>query len=316
MGGIQSGLGCRAGMKQYSHETLQRFGKLDTPESAEMIKQILVGLAPEDDEYDGIKDVHALVVYVDYGWPIAKQTGWCPAAFGDKLDTPENAEMIKQILVKSGVTDITEMSNMNATREEVLAAIESVGGKCDKDDVFLFFYSGHGALAQDQDGDEDDGMDEALCLPDKAGNINEGTWLRDDDIAVAFQKLTAGNKMLVFDCCHSGTVCDFDKPFWEGQKAISICGCRDSQEAAAFGGGTRGGAFSKCIKAACEELAGTEVSVGKLFNTASSYKNKFVPPGHQQDLIISCAPGYDSNDMAWPATLPDAGGNVTKMLVD
>jgi len=268
--------------------------------------------APEEDHYDGIKDVHALIVHVDYGWPSAKKTGWCPAGFGDKLDTPENAEMMKSILVRAGITSIKELSNFNATREDVLAAIEEVGNKCDEDDVFFFFYSGHGDEVPDHDGDEEDGMDEALCLPDKDGNVNHGTYLRDDDIAVAFQELTAGQKMLVFDCCHSGSVCDFDKEAWKGQKAISICGCRDDQEAAAMGGGTRGGAFTKMIKAACEELAGTEHSVGKIFNTAARYKASFVPPGHHQDLVMSCAPGHDSSNMAWPATLPDANGHVTK----
>lgn len=268
---------------------------------------------PDGDDYDGVKDVHALVVHVDYGWPIAKQTGWCPAGFGDKLDTPENAEMIVKILKESGCEDITQISNMNATKEDVLREIKRVGDRCDKDDIFFFFYSGHGAEMKDQDGDEADGMDEAICVPDKAGNINEGTWLRDDDIALAFSTLTAGSKMLVFDCCHSGTVCDFDLPHWDGQKAISLCGCRDSQEAAAMGGGTRGGAFSKCIDKATRALAGNEVSVGKLFNQALSYKSTFVPPGHSQDMVIACAGGFEPNMMVWPVTLPDANGDVNKM---
>lgn len=272
--------------------------------------------APEDEEYDGVKDVHALVVHVDYGWPIAKSTGWCPAGFGDKLDTPENAEMMVKLLKESGVTDIVQMSNMDATKADVLRQIEAVGQRCDKDDIFFFFYSGHGATMPDQDGDEDDGMDEALCLPDKAGNVDESTWLRDDDIALAFSTLTAGNKMLVFDCCHSGTVCDFDTDHWNGQKAISLSGCRDSQEAAAFGGGTRGGAFTKCIDKACRSLAGDEVCVGKLFNKCVSYKNDFVPPGHQQDMIISCAPGWSPTNMVWPVTLSDASGNVNKIHLD
>merc|ERR1719456_1473819 len=71
--------------------------------------------------------VRALVIYVDYGFEPAKSMGWCPAGFGDKLDTPENAAMFKQLLLDAGCTSIEEMSNLDATKENVLATIEEVG---------------------------------------------------------------------------------------------------------------------------------------------------------------------------------------------
>merc|ERR1719428_1687218 len=118
----------------------------------------------------------------------------------------------------------------------VLRAIEELGDRCDADDTFVFYYSGHGAGMRDQDGDEADGMDEALCLPDAGGNCTTTTWLRDDDFALAVSRLRAGQKLMVLDCCHAGTMLDFNKQhLWEGQTAVSIVGCKDAQEASGMG---------------------------------------------------------------------------------
>lgn len=247
------------------------------------------------------KDIHALIVYVDYGFQPAKGMGWCPAGFGEKLDTYENAMMMKKILEDSGVTSIEMICNTDATAEEVLKLVKKVGKKCDSNDMFFFFYSGHGDRCPDQDGDEEDGMDEAMCTPSKDGNCNPGTYLRDDTFAEAVAEVHSGEKLIILDCCHSGSMLDFNKKFqWEGQHAVSLCGCRDAQESAGMGGGTRGGAFTKCINTAVRELGDEPYSVGLLFNQALSHKADFVPAAHQQDMTISCPAGMDPSHMSWP----------------
>merc|ERR1712070_454036 len=188
-----------------------------------------------------------------------------------------------------------------ATKEAVLSEIKRVGELCDENDIFFFFYSGHGNPMPDQDGDEEDGRDEAMCLPYSDGRCDEGSWLRDDDFSAEIAEVTAGHKLMILDCCHSGTMLDFGKPIWEGRSAMSIVGCKDKQESAAMGGGTRGGAFTKSVNAAVRSLGNTEtVSVGHIFNTICQYSPNFIPQGHAQDITINCAPGITPDMMAWP----------------
>lgn len=260
---------------------------------------------PDGENFESAQNpeqVHALVVYCDYSFEPAKSMGWVHPAFGGALDTMENADMMVKILQDAGVTDITRLSNLEATKEAVLAEIQRVGELCDENDIFFFFYSGHGNPMPDQDGDEVDGSDEAMCLPFADGNCNEGSWLRDDDFSAAVAEVTAGQKLMILDCCHSGTMLDFGKDIWEGQSAISIVGCKDKQESAAMGGGTRGGAFTKSINSAVRSLGQVEeaVSVGFVFNTIMQHSPTFIPPGHAQDITINCAPGITPDMMAWP----------------
>jgi hypothetical protein len=64
--------------------------------------------------------------------------------------------------------------------------------------------TGHGCSIKDDDGDESDGMDEALCPVDyaKAGII------RDDDVFKMLVAPMAKDVLLtcVMDCCHSGSM--------------------------------------------------------------------------------------------------------------
>merc|ERR1719183_2206676 len=260
---------------------------------------------PDGENFEVVQNpenVHALVVFCDYGFEPAKSMGWVAPGFGPKLDTAENAEQMVKILQDSGITSISRLSNLQATKENVLAEIKRVGELCDDNDVFFFFYSGHGNPMPDQDGDEEDGSDEAMCLPRPDGTCDEGSWLRDDDFSEAVAEVSAGHKLMILDCCHSGTMLDFQKPIWEGQSAISIVGCKDKQESAAMGGGTRGGAFTKSVNAAVRSLGdgGNHVSVGLIFNTICQYSPTFIPPGHAQDITINCAPGITPDMMAWP----------------
>merc|ERR1711865_1237949 len=210
--------------------------------------------------------------------------------------------MMLKVLTDSGVESITRLSNLEATQENVLAAIKKVGKKCDGNDIFFFFYSGHGNPMPDQDGDEEDGSDEAMCLPRADGTCDEGSRLRDDDFSAAIAKVTAGHKLMILDCCRSGTMLDFGKEIWQGQSAMSIVGCKDKQESAAMGGGTRGGAFTKAVNAAVRTNGnqGDTVSVGFIFNTICQYSDEFIPAGHEQDITINCAPGITPDMMAWP----------------
>lgn len=74
--------------------------------------------------------------------------------------------------------------------------------------VVFIHQSSHGTQAQDKNGDEKDGMDEAICCYDTVWNYSTNMWNNvylDDDIK-AFSESIPDNVLvvLVSDTCHSG----------------------------------------------------------------------------------------------------------------
>lgn len=92
----------------------------------------------------------------------------------------------------------------DATRRAIGVAIRvwlaEVAGP---DDRVLFYFAGHGTQLQDDNGDEADGLDESLWAWDTG--ILDLTWVRDDDLNRWLSFVKARDKVVILDCCHSGT---------------------------------------------------------------------------------------------------------------
>ncbi len=101
-------------------------------------------------------------------------------------------------------SQIKVLLDREATRQAILTAFDDwlVRGSQSGDRV-LFYYSGHGAFVQDDNGDEDDGRDEVFCpvdsIPDSTKTI------RDDEINARLRKLSGRQVVVITDSCHSGT---------------------------------------------------------------------------------------------------------------
>lgn len=98
--------------------------------------------------------------------------------------------------------DMTTLTDAQATKKAMQAAITKLiaGGK--QGDVLLLHYSGHGANVPDDNGDEADHRDEILCPT----NLDWNDPLRDDWLRKTFNKLRKGVSLtVIMDCCHSGT---------------------------------------------------------------------------------------------------------------
>jgi hypothetical protein len=69
-------------------------------------------------------------------------------------------------------------------------------------EYFTVYFSGHGGQVSDLNGDEDDGMDEAMVFPDG--------YIIDDDLSLILRRNCSGitRVLLLTDCCHSGTIWD------------------------------------------------------------------------------------------------------------
>ncbi len=99
--------------------------------------------------------------------------------------------------------DITTLTDLQATKKAMQAAIQKLIKSGKKGDVLLLHYSGHGSNVPDDNGDEADTRDEILCPTDLDWNDP----LRDDWLRKTFNKLRKGVSLtVIMDCCHSGTV--------------------------------------------------------------------------------------------------------------
>ena len=92
----------------------------------------------------------------------------------------------------------------SARRADVQKAFAELAAEAKPDDVFVFYFAGHGMqLADVRPLDEEDRRDEALCLADATADA-KGT-LRDDELGRWLEDLPAARVTAVLDCCHSGT---------------------------------------------------------------------------------------------------------------
>jgi hypothetical protein len=74
-------------------------------------------------------------------------------------------------------------------------------------DELVFTYSGHGTQVADRNGDESDGLDEALCPSDLCASNWEKCPITDDELCSGFIKLPRGVHLTILaDCCHSGSI--------------------------------------------------------------------------------------------------------------
>jgi len=86
----------------------------------------------------------------------------------------------------------------DATKKTILNSLTAMAQGSQEEDILVFTYSGHGTQLVDQDGDEEDGYDEALYVYDGA--------ISDDDIRWALKAINEDSVfVVVMDSCFSGT---------------------------------------------------------------------------------------------------------------
>lgn len=95
-----------------------------------------------------------------------------------------------------------------ARRQDVVGALEEIARRADDDDVFVFFYSGHGGNdapdgARGDPKDEADGGDEYLVCYDSSSSGTAGD-LIDDDLRALLDAIPCRQQVLLLDACHAG----------------------------------------------------------------------------------------------------------------
>lgn len=130
------------------------------------------------------------------------------------------------------------------TCDNIIGYLAYFAAKSSKMTQFWFHYSGHGAQIKDKNGDEVDGLDDVIVPLD----YKSRGFIVDDDILIIVKQIKC-DTMMLFDSCHSGTVCDLPWSFeclakntYKSTKVNNIVlsnpnihmfsGCKDNQTSA------------------------------------------------------------------------------------
>jgi hypothetical protein len=185
------------------------------------------------------------------------------------------------------------------TRANIIAQLTALVAQSGSLSEIWFHYSGHGSQVRDTTGDEADGLDEVLVPVDyrTAGMIT-------DDMIFDIVKNSKCKTMLIFDSCHSGSICDLQWSFEyvngsfskttasnkriANSNIVSFSGCKDPQTSAdAYstvqqqGVGAFTDTFIQCLRA-----NNHNVSILKLY---SDICVKIKRDGFTQTPLLSCS---------------------------
>jgi pimeloyl-ACP methyl ester carboxylesterase len=149
-------------------------------------------------------NIFALLIGIDtYHFPI-------PQLHGCKNDI----EAIHAYLLEREQTskafklEVLKLEDQNATRQAVIDGFRNHLSQAGKDDVVLFYYSGHGSqepTAPEFYALEPDRLDETLVLVDSRDPDKYD--LADKELAKLIKEVAdkAGHVAVILDCCHSGS---------------------------------------------------------------------------------------------------------------
>jgi hypothetical protein len=97
-------------------------------------------------------------------------------------------------------TNMKLLLNGEATKQNILDALNWLKTNADDNDIVLFSYNGHGGFVEDDNGDELDGRDETIISWEHSD-------ITDDELQYNFDEISDKNidgMFLIFDCCLSG----------------------------------------------------------------------------------------------------------------
>lgn len=150
---------------------------------------------------------HALIIAIG---KYPAHTGW------SSISSVNDVPLIKSALVNQGFNEsnLTTLIDAQATKKGLISALDALEGKIKKGDIVVIHYSGHGQQIFDDNGDEVDGLDEALVPYDAfvkyTHNYKGENHLRDDELGNIIAKFRNklgkdGQLLIILDSCHSGS---------------------------------------------------------------------------------------------------------------
>jgi metacaspase-1 len=196
-----------------------------------------------------------------------------------------------------------EANREDTSRRGICARIRALALEKAWRDVWIHF-SGHGCQRRDWSGDELDGKDECIVPSDYA---RSGV-ISDDELSGLLRGFDSRTRMhLVFDCCHSGSVCDLPNTYeiveprglvetnrslqgshWpSGLNILMVSGCMDAQTSAdaynVQGRYQYTGAMTSCLLQVLRESRGPR----RVEEILSALRRLLRAKGFQQRPLVS-----------------------------
>lgn len=136
-------------------------------------------------------------------------SGW------DVINSTNDSRLMKSLLQDFSYDRIFVLNDKDATKKNILDRFQKIYDLVSNGDHILLHFSCHGQQVVDRNGDEDDGLDEALIPYDARFWFEEGIYegenhLIDDEIGAWIDKYrkklgSTGQIIVLLDACHSGT---------------------------------------------------------------------------------------------------------------
>lgn len=155
----------------------------------------------------------ALLVAID---KYSSESGW------NEIHATNDIYLLKPLLIKRNFAPahVTVLLNEQATKDAIVKALKQLAKDSRHGDYIYIHFSCHGQQMADDNGDETDGLDEALIPYDAPRRYQKGVYvgekhLRDDELGSLLDDIRKktgdkGTVTLALDACHSGTA-DRDK---------------------------------------------------------------------------------------------------------
>ncbi len=158
-------------------------------ERGQYVVTLQQGAAPQVSANNSARRVFAVMVGIsDY-----------PGTGNDLPLTAEDARKLQQALQRQGTlaAESVILTDGQATRANVRQAFQRVAAAAGPNDLFLFFYSGHGNQVRGTvSTTEPDGKNETIEMVDGA--------ITDDELNTMFQQVRSSTSLLILDSCFSG----------------------------------------------------------------------------------------------------------------
>ena len=138
--------------------------------------------------------------------------GYDPANIYLFKDMGEDAEYGGTYFEEDTTDDIPTITAQKPTRENILGAINTIKTTITSDDEVVFFFSGHGAKGNADDGDAED-TDEAIVVHDSDGEMDADGYsdldfIWDGELRSWFDGFGTTRIAFVFDSCRAGGMND------------------------------------------------------------------------------------------------------------
>ena len=100
--------------------------------------------------------------------------------------------------------NVQTLLDAQATKSAILAAFDSLAGRCDQDSTAFIYFSGHGASV-------DSGVEAGQYLLPvdvevELGDVVASTAISHDEFTACLDKIPARRVVVFFDCCHAGGI--------------------------------------------------------------------------------------------------------------